>query len=417
MSHPVTIIGMGMSPADLTDTQKDCINEADLLAGGRRHLASFPDFGGRTRVVDRHLKALVAELRQRGPTEKAVVLASGDPLFYGIGSYLIRALGPDEVVVSPNVSAVAVAFSRIKIPWQDAKFLSLHGRELTPVMLADLARHPKWAIFTDPKHSPAWLAEQLAAAGLTDFDFWVLSRLGTAEEDVVCLDLAAAAAQAAKNAGADPNLVVLVKGEREGDQQPVPEPWHLGLPETDLHHEAGLITKSEVRAVTLAKLELSPHLPLSLWDLGAGSGSVAVEAAQMLMRGRVVAVEQNEQRVRMIENNRKKFGCPNLEVVRARLPEGMVSLPRPDRIFIGGGGRDLAAIIQAAARRLNPGGLLVLNTVLLGSLTMARETLTGLGLRHDTVQIQVSRSSAMPWDERLVPQTPVWIIKTKKEHS
>jgi precorrin-6Y C5,15-methyltransferase (decarboxylating) len=416
MSHPVTIIGMGMSPADLTDTQKDCINRADLLAGGRRHLEAFPDFGGRTHVVDRHLKELVADLRQRGPTEKAVVLASGDPLFYGIGSYLIDVLGRDQVIVSPNVSAVAVAFARIKTPWQDARFLSLHGRELTQAMLVDLARHPKWAIFTDPKHSPAWLAEQLAAAGLTDFDFWVLSRLGTAEEDVVCLDLAAAAEQVATIAGADPNLVVLLKRETGGDPQPPTEPWHLGLPETAFDHEAGLITKSEVRAVTLAKLELSPHLPLSLWDLGAGSGSVAVEAAQMLMRGRVVAVEQNEQRVTMIENNRKKFGCPNLQVVTARLPEGMANLPRPDRVFIGGGGRDLPAIIQAAARRLNPGGILVINTVLLGSLAMARKTLAGLGLQHDTVQIQVSRSSAMPWDERLVPQTPVWIIKTKKEH-
>jgi precorrin-6Y C5,15-methyltransferase (decarboxylating) len=415
MTLPVTIIGMGMSPADLTDAQKDCITRADLLAGGRRHLASFPEFKGRTRVVDRHLKELVAELRQRGPTEKAVVLASGDPLFYGIGSYLIGALGRDQVTISPNVSAVAAAFARIKVPWQDVKSLSLHGRELTQAMLASLARHPKWAIFTDQKHSPAWLAKRLVAAGVTDVDFWVLSRMGTAEEAVACLAVTAAA-QEAGIAAAEPNLVVLLK--RDGAHEPAPfsAPWHLGLPETAFDHEAGLITKSEVRAVTLAKLELGPDLPLTLWDLGAGSGSVAVEAAQLLIRGRVVAVEKKAQRVAQIEKNREKFGCPNLEVVTAELPAGMAPLPPPHRVFIGGGGRDLAAIIKAAAERLKPGGILVINTVLLGSLALARETLSGLGLRHDTVQIQVSRSSAMPWDERLAPQAPVWIIQARKEH-
>jgi precorrin-6Y C5,15-methyltransferase (decarboxylating) len=413
MSRPVTIIGMGMSPADLTEAQRGLIAQADLLVGGRRHLDAFADFGGRTRVIDRHLKGLVEELRQRGPGERVVVLASGDPLFYGIGSYLIRALGREEVIVSPNVSAVAAAFARIKVPWQDAKVLSLHGRELTDAMLADLAAHPKWAVFTDARHNPAWLAQRLLAAGLTDVDFWVASRMGTAEERVVCLKVAAAAHEAAI-AAADPNLVVLLKREAGDASRPAPYPWHLGLPETAFHHEAGLITKSEVRAVTLAKLELRPDLALTLWDLGAGSGSVAVEAARMLPRGRVVAVEREAQRVAQIEKNRKKFDCANLDVVTAQLPHGLDALPRPHRVFIGGGGRHLAAIIRAAARRLSPGGILVINTVLLGSLALAREALEGLGLGHDTVQLQVSRSSPMPWDERLAPLAPVWIVKACK---
>jgi precorrin-6Y C5,15-methyltransferase (decarboxylating) len=142
---------------------------------------------------------------------------------------------------------------------------------------------------------------------------------------------------------------------------------------------------------------------------------VAVEAARLIPQGRVVAVEKQAARAARIEKNRRRFGCANLMVVTARLPEGLEALPEPDRIFIGGGGRDLGAIIQAAVRRLKPGGVLVINTVLLASLALARENLTGLGLRHDTVQIQVSRSSPMPWDERLTPQTPVWIIQARKE--
>lgn len=404
MSQPVTIIGMGMSPADLTDTQKALIAKADRLVGGERHLAAFPEFNGRTRVIDRHLNALVEALKARGADEKVVVLASGDPLFHGIGSHLIRSLGREQVTVSPNVSAVAAAFARIKTPWQEVRVLSLHGRELTTGMLSDLADHPKWAIFTDTKHHPAWLAGKLAHAGLVHFDLWVLSRMGAEDEAVVCLDVATAA----EGAFPDPNLVVLLR--RETETHP-PQPWHLGLPETAFQHEAGLITKSEVRAVTLAKLELMPTAALTLWDLGAGSGSVAVEAARMLPRGRVVAVERKPERVAQIKANGKTFGCANLSVVEAELPEGTGALPTPDRIFIGGGGRHLEAILKAAVERLKPGGILVTNTVLLGSLALARSTLDALGLAHETVQIQVSRSSRMPWDERLAPQAPVWIVK------
>lgn len=411
MSLPVTIIGMGMSPADLTDAQRDRIEAADLLVGGERHLDTFAHFKGRTRLIDRHLKALAEDLRRRGPEERVVVLASGDPLFYGIGSYLIGALGKDQVLVCPNVSAVAAAFARIKTTWQDARVLSLHGRELTPTLLADLGRHPKWAVYTDPKHSPAWLAKELMSAGLENLDFWILSRMGTAEEQVVCLDVAAAATHEA----ADPNLVVLLGREKAVLAADGPEPWHLGLPEAAFEHEAGLITKSEVRAVTLAKLELQPQAELTLWDLGAGSGSVAVEAARILPRGQVVAVEQKAARVAQIRRNGERFGCTNLCVVEAKLPDGLDALPAPDRIFIGGGGRHLATIIREAAGRLKPDGVLVINTVLLGSLALARETLDEVGFTHETLQIQVSRSSSMPWDERLVPQAPVWIIKAKKE--
>ncbi|MEJ2640768.1 MAG: precorrin-6y C5,15-methyltransferase (decarboxylating) subunit CbiE [Desulfosarcinaceae bacterium] len=410
MSPPVTIIGMGMSPVDLTESQKRTLAAADLVVGGRRHLESFPEFGARTRIIDGHLKVLADVLRGRGPEEKVVVLASGDPLFFGIGSYLINALGRDEVIVSPNVSALAAAFARIKVPWQDARVLSLHGRTPTAGKLAQLERHPKWAVFTDPQHGPAWLARRLAEAGLIDFDFWVLSRMGTPEERVVCLDVATATSHEAP----EPNLVVLLRRETQDALQDRPAPYHLGLPEAAFDCEAGLITKSEVRAVALAKLELVPDADLTVWDLGAGSGSLAVEAARLVPQGRVVAVEQKATRTVRIEKNRQKFGCANLMVVTAALPEGLETLPDPDRIFIGGGGRDLAAIIPAAVRRLKTGGVLVINTVLLGSLTLARENLAGFGLPHQTVQIQVSRSSPMPWDERLAPQTPVWIIQARK---
>jgi precorrin-6Y C5,15-methyltransferase (decarboxylating) len=169
-----------------------------------------------------------------------------------------------------------------------------------------------------------------------------------------------------------------------------------------------LITKSEIRAITLSKLRLlKDHV---LWDLGAGSGSVAIEASLLVPAGRVFALEKNPERIQQIEINKSQFGVKNLEVMHAVLPEGLEGLPRPDRIFIGGGGRDLANIINAAVPFLKPDGLVVVNTVLIPNIQTATETLRALDFKTSKVQVQIGRSRDMPWGDRLEGQNPVWII-------
>jgi precorrin-6Y C5,15-methyltransferase (decarboxylating) len=185
-------------------------------------------------------------------------------------------------------------------------------------------------------------------------------------------------------------------------------PLLLGAPDAWFDHEKGLITKAEVRAVTLSKLRLGPRH--TLWDLGAGSGSVAVEAALFVTAGKIIAVEKEPQRVGQINANARRFGVGNLRAVQAQLPAGLTGLPRPHRVFIGGGGRDLPAIVAAAARRLRPGGILVVNTVLVQNLDAAAQTLRELGFRTEIVQVQILRGQDMPFSTRLEALNPVWII-------
>ena len=163
-----------------------------------------------------------------------------------------------------------------------------------------------------------------------------------------------------------------------------------------------------MRAVTLSKLGLAPGQVF--WDLGAGSGSVAIEASLFLGNGRIVAVEQKPERIAQIKANARRFDVRNLRVVQAVLPAGLARLPKPDRIFIGGGGKDLGRIISTGASYLRPNGRIVINTVLLPNVTIALESLKALGFATDLIQIQIHRSREMPWAERLEALSPVWII-------
>jgi len=225
--------------------------------------------------------------------------------------------------------------------------------------------------------------------------------LGTAEERFNWYSLDRAAGMAF----AEPNLAILKRGSEDLKWM---KPLHLGLPDNYYHHQQGLITKSEIRAITLSKLRLlKDHV---LWDLGAGSGSISLEASLLVPLGKVIALEKKSERIQQIEINKSRFGVKNLEIVQAVLPEGLEGLPQPDRIFIGGGGRDLKKIINAAVTFLKPDGLVVVNTVLMQNIQTASETLQALDFKTSKVQVQISRSQDMPWGDRLEAQNPVWII-------
>ena len=401
---PVEIVGMGISPDDLTDHLRALIRRADILVGAERHLSAFPDVPARRQTLDKGLKPLVADIRRWMRSRKVVVLASGDPLFYGIGSYLIRTLGARHVVVHPNVSSVAAAFARIKIPWHEASILSLHGRSGYRQFLDALRQEAPVAVLTDPDNHPAQLARFCLDKGISDREMCVLEQMGTDKERTRWVDLS----RAVRMRFRQPNLVVFGR-RREGLAG---RPFlHLGMPEDSYFHDRGVITKAEVRAVTLAKLQLTEKLVL--WDLGAGSGSIAVEAALFIRKGKIVAVEKDARRAEQIRRNGQRFDLRNLKVVEAELPDNLESLPRPDRVFVGGGGRQVRKIVRAAAGFVKPGGLMVVNTVLISSFEAAGREMQRLGFDPDVVQVQVNRSRSMPWGSRLEAENPVWIISGK----
>ncbi len=401
----VIIIGMGLSIRDLTAEHLETIRSADILIGGRRHLAAFEDLAVAKREISGKVSESVNFIRSQMEDHRIVVLASGDPLFFGIGGRICRELGADRVEVRPNISSIAAAFARLNLPWQDVQVVSLHGRDrMTLVLEAIKGRNPV-AVLTDPHQTPDWLAGQLLAKGIDHLLMAVFEQLGSPQESFAWYLLE----QAAENDFARPNVVIIKKVE---EKDPVAYRPCLGMRETEFYHEKGLITKSEVRAVTLSKLRLSPGL--TLLDLGAGSGSVGIEASVLLGPGRIVAVEQDAARAGQIRANAQRFGVYNLDVVQAKLPDALAGLPPVDRIFIGGGGRDLTRIISAATTMLRPKGVMVVNTVLIANLQTTLDVMAQNGLAAEVVQVQISRSKAMPWDQRLEAQNPVWIVTAER---
>jgi precorrin-6Y C5,15-methyltransferase (decarboxylating) len=404
--NAVTVIGLGMSPEDLTEVQKGAIRKADILIGGRRHLSYFEGLATENRVIDRDIPGVVAYIREKMFSRRIVVLASGDPLFHGIGATLARELDDAQLVILPNVTSVAAAFSRINIPWHDARIVSLHARGNMDAALEALMENPKTVILTDPNHTPAHLAERMCRFGLVDFRICVFEQLGLPGERFAWYTPGEAAGMAFK----DPNLVICLA---DGLNALKEVSLHLGMPDSRFEHQNGLITKSEVRAVTLAKLCLHPNHVM--WDLGAGSGSVSIEASMLVRTGRVIAVEKHPERVLQIRANKRRFRAFNVEVVQAAAPEGLDNLPAPDRVFIGGGGKDLKNIMASAESRLRPDGRMVINTVLLDSMGTARDTLRALGYETEVVQVQVNASREISGSRRLAAQNPVWIVSGWKE--
>jgi precorrin-6Y C5,15-methyltransferase (decarboxylating) len=400
--NPVNIIGMGMGPQDLSEQQLKIIEQADVLVGGRRLLALFKASTAQKKSISKDIEDVIDYVKNQMKTHKVVVLASGDPLFFGIGANLTKALGPEHVLIYPNISTVSAAFARIKEPWSDAKIISLHGKKNEKKLLQALEKEDKIAVLTDPRKNPAWLARLLIEKHMLDFQICVLEKLGSSSERIDWYPLS----QAASMEFTAPNLVVLMRGAKDLKISGQP---HLGLPDGWFAHKAGMITKSEVRAVSLSKLQLLPNH--TVWDLGAGSGAVSIEASVLIANGHIYAVEKNPKRIEQIRQNKQRFKVKNLDIIESVLPQGLTDLPAPDRVFIGGGGKELKTIIQATAAALKPSGIIVINTVLLSSLEVAKKTMTQLGFQTDVIQIQINRGSDMPWGERLVAQNPVWILR------
>ncbi len=404
MHYHVDIIGIGVSPSDLTVTQLELIKKADILVGGTRLLEHFNDLECTKKVIDRNLSDLAAFIKQQMEHSRIVVLASGDPLFFGIGSYLARTLGPDLVKIHPNVSAMAAAFARLKLPWHDAAFVSCHGRRGASSLIRALAGAGKVAVFTDPDHDPAWVARQVLEAGMDHFMIWVLEQMGSDAEKTHCLSLP----QAACMRFDDPNMVILVQA-----QTPVPaKAPFFGMPDNLFIHQQGLITKSEIRAVSLARLHLFPEAVV--WDLGAGSGAVAIEAGTLAYKGKVFAVEKDSRRLAQIETNCRRLGAANVTAVRAVMPDGLDNLPCPDRVFIGGGGKNLPAILEKVTLKTKPDAVVVVNTVLVSSLDAVLAFFKDAGWKTEALQIQVAYGRPLAQGLRFAGGNPVWIIQAIK---
>ncbi len=400
---PIQIVGLGVDTEALPDLHAGIIDGAEVLVGGKRQLALFEGHPAlRLPIVSPLEDVFSAIAGHEGAGRDVVVLADGDPLFYGIGARLVDEFGPDGVHFYPNITSLQAACARAKVPWQDVASVSLHGRDDFRPLFNALCHNDWVAVLTDEKNIPAAIAQRLLDRGAEWFAMWVFENLGGDEERFDRYPLARAAARSFSRL----NLVLL---ERSGKPE---HPLSLGLPDDLFQSDRGLITKWPLRAAGIASLRLTPGDVL--WDLGAGCGSVGIEASSLLSRGEVFAVERNGSRVGMIRENRRRFGAIGLEVVHGTLPDCLRDLPDPDKIFIGGGlGKD-ASLLDVVCSRMRPGGRMVIHCVLLGTLERARNKLDALGWNVDITMIQSSCATPLAGDVRLEGLNPVFVLAADK---
>jgi len=348
-------------------------------------------------------------------TEKTVILASGDPLFYGIGGLLLRSFPRNDLVFLPQVSSVQLAFARIKETWHDAQMVSLHGRPLESLQPAVEARAAKIAVLTDGRNHPCAIAGLLSRLGAAeDYTCWVCENLGGTDEHISLHRIT----EPREETFSPLNIVVLLLRERSeavGKSQLEGNLPLLGIPESSLRHRPGprgLITHREVRILALCYLELRPGD--LLWDVGAGSGSVSLEAARLSSTLRVVSLERDPEMFCRLEANIAEFGVGRVQAICAEAPEGLRALPEPDAVFIGGSGGRLRDILDLVMGRLKSGGRLVVNCITLENLSGAWEWLTSQGFAPEVTSVQLAHSRPLGRLHSMEPDNLIFILRARK---
>ncbi len=389
-----------MDFSDIPPSYRELVEQADVLAGGIRLLQTFEYLQAEQIAVSAPVEKSITRIEEaRKLGKQVVVLADGDPLYFGIGQRLLRNLGSDKLRIYPNVTALQTAASRLKLPWSDIHTVSLHGRKDVHPLLAILSEHNLAGVFTDKNNTPATIADVLMHKDRNNFLLHICEDLCTQNERIHSLS-----PEVVQDSNfSDLNFVIV-----ERLAPPRVEPG-LGLEDANYIHENGMITKKEIRVQGLSELNIQKGE--TIWDLGAGSGAVAIEASWLSGSGRVYAVEKAPERISRIKQNVTNTCRYCVHPVQGEISACLDDLPDPDRIFIGGGaGRD-TSILERSIKRIKPGGRIVLHFVLLGSLAKALEYCREKGLEHQVTHLQISRSSELQGDIRFTPLNPVYILQ------
>jgi len=373
----VYIVGIGEDGLEgLTTAARRLVEQAELLIGDQHTLNSIPASGAERLAVGTRLDEAVRRIGSAAGA-KIVVLASGDPLFYGFARYLCDHLGKQRFEVVPHVSSMQLAFARVKESWEEAFLTNLGNHPLETVM-DQIRGAEKVGLFTSEACPPSAVAQALLGTGLDYFTAYVCENLGSPDERVTHGTLA----QLAEMEFDPLNVMILVRKPSVPDRPTEAIGRRLFGNPDDVFLQSkpkrGLLTPAEIRAMALAEMDLGPSS--TVWDIGAGSGAVAVESAQIAHQGKVYAIEMDVEDHQLIMANAQRFGVGNLVPVLGRAPEAWGDLPDPDAMFIGGTGRGINRLVNAAYQRLRPGGRLV-------------ATMSSIGNLHETHQLLYSHCS------------------------
>ncbi|MCS6852278.1 MAG: precorrin-6y C5,15-methyltransferase (decarboxylating) subunit CbiE [Gemmataceae bacterium] len=408
----VHIIGIGSDGlAGLTGRARDLLTSAELVIGSEHALGLVAELPAEKCRIGPDLHEVVRTIENNLGRKRMVVVAGGDPLFYGVARYLCDRLGKDHFEVWPHVSSMQLAFARIKESWEDAYLTNLATHPLDTVL--DRIRTAEIVgLFTSEQEDPPSVARQLLARGLDYFRAYVCENLGSPDERVTQGELS----EIQDLEFAPLNVMILKrKPDRPDAPRPVGRFRRFGNPDdvfAQSRPKSGLITQAEVRSISLALLDIQPGSVV--WDVGAGSGSVAIEAAQLAHPGMVFAIEQDSADYHLILANAETFGVRNLTAVHGIAPAVFHTLPAPDAVFVGGTGREVARLLESAFAALRPGGRLVANVATLEMLTATYATLKALTGSVEVLLVNIARGVEQLETLRFDAVNPTFLLAVRK---
>lgn len=401
MSVWLNVIGIGEDGIEaLPRALQALIERAELIVGGERHLAMVPQARAEKKSWASPLSLTLDEIWSRRG-KPVVVLATGDPMHFGIGVALARRVPAEEMAVHPHISAFSLAAARMRWPLADTECLTIHGRSLD-LLASAVAPGRRLLLLSHDGTSPAEVAVRLTELGYGDSAVTVLEHMGGARERIY----AGRADGWAHPRAADLNTLAV---DCRADAETRALSLTPGLPDEAFQHD-GQLTKREIRAATLSALRPLPGQ--LLWDVGAGCGSIAIEWLRTHRSLSAIAIESDAMRQGLIETNAATLGTPHLRLVEAAAPRAYEGLPGPDAVFIGGGLSD-RGVAEGAWERLKSGGRLVANAVTAegeAHLFALRGKLGG-----EMTRLSVARLAPVGelhgW-KPLMPVTQYWVDKT-----
>lgn len=403
----LSVLGVGAEGlTGLSEVARFLLDQAEVIVGGQRHLGMLPNSDLRPKLAWDHPITITLDQIAARRGELVCVLASGDPLFYGIGGPLLERFALDEMTIIPAVSALALACSRLGWAWADVEVVSLCGR---PLELLHTLLYPgaKIMALSATGETPRQVAQALTTRGYGDSALYILENLGHSQEKIL---------KTPAGAWTEPQIanlnIIGIHCQRSFEAAElggVPHSRLAGLSDLAYNHD-GQLTKQEVRAMTLAAL--APLPGQLLWDVGAGCGSIGIEWLRVHPRCQAIAIERHPQRQQLIAENAANLGVPNLKIVPGAAPEILVDLPQPDAIFIGGGVH-ISGMLETAWQALKPGGRLVVNAVTVSSEQHIFQWQQQVGgtLRRIAIQRAEPLGTYLAW-RAFAPVTQWQVLKT-----
>ncbi|MGF1579428.1 MAG: precorrin-6y C5,15-methyltransferase (decarboxylating) subunit CbiE [Gemmataceae bacterium] len=415
-SLKIYIIGVGSDgETGLTGHARRILEEAEMLLGSDQALSLLGNVRGEPVRVGPDLPEVVRTLEENLGKKRMVVVAIGDPLFYGVARYLCDRLGKDNFEVFPHVSSMQDAFARVKESWEEAYLTNLATHPLSSVLdrirIAEVV-----GMFPSETEDPSSIAKQLLSRGLDYFRAYVCENLGGPDERVTQGELD----EIAEIEFSPMSVMILKRLPNRPDQRREPSSFRVfGNPDdvfAQSRPKSGLITQAEVRALALAEMDIQPGTVV--WDIGAGSGSLALEAAQLSKPGMVYAIEQEAADYHLILANAETFDVKNVKAIHGTAPGVFSDLPRPDAIFVGGTGQEVVRLIESAYESLLPGGRLVVNVATIERLSAVYTVLKRLIQPVNSLLVNLSRATEQMETIRFESVNPtflLWVVKPLEE--